>query len=97
MNTDTQNNHHESGAELKTGTVVQVKSWCSGEGDENDCVAVAWDDSPAVSCSRRKRKRQLQSSSDEDHATLLSQTDIYRWGNLARNGQRVYDVEPVPI
>ncbi|KAL7509204.1 hypothetical protein ACHAXN_007369 [Cyclotella atomus] len=97
MNTDTQNNHHESGAELKTGTVVQVKSWCSGEGDENDCVAVAWDDSPAVSCSRRKRKRQLQSSSDEDHSTLLSQTDIYRWGNLARNGQRVYDVEPVPI
>jgi predicted sulfurtransferase len=94
--TSKENNQHESCAELKAGTVVEVKSWCSGEGDECDCVAVVWDDSPSVDCSRRKRKRQQQSLSSEDK-TALNQTNIYRWGTLARNGRRLYDVELLPV
>jgi predicted sulfurtransferase len=78
-----------SGMTLKTGTVVQIKSWGSG-GNENDCVAVLWDDdSSSVGTSRRKRQRN-QEKTDE---TAIQQADIYRWGTVARNGQRMYDVQ----
>ena len=67
--------------ELKIGTVVEVKSWASG-GEDNDCVVVAWDEDS------RKGK--------ENENDLPRQAEIYRWGVVARNGQRLYDVEAVP-
>jgi len=62
----------------RLGTVVDIKSWASG-GDDLDCVAVKWDKSH--DCSRRRN-----SSGTE------AKVEIYRWGVVARNGQRMYDV-----
>lgn len=65
----------------RLGTVVDIKSWASGGGDELDCVAVKWDKS-SHDCGRRRRN----SSGTE------AKVEIYRWGVVARNGQRMYDV-----
>lgn len=70
--------------ELKTGTVVEVKSWASG-GDENDCVVVAWDKDSRKVCTPQQEKNEND---------LPKQAEIYRWGVVARNGQRLYDVVP---
>ena len=80
------------GPTLKIGTVVQIKPWSTGA-DENDCVAVLWDCcSPPVCCSRRKRrKQQVTTEGADDNA--MRETAIYRWGAIARNGKRMYDVE----
>ena len=59
----------DSNGLTKLGTVVSIKSWAS-EGDENDCVAVMWDE-----------------------AAHSQKQEIYRWGFLARNRQRMYDVQ----
>jgi hypothetical protein len=80
----------------KVGTVVEVKSWASG-GNKLDCVAVIWDDDPSgdsAHCGSRRRKKRKQQPND----TLMTgeyvrQSEIYRWGALARNGQRMYDVK----
>ena len=70
--------------ELKTGTVVEVKSWASG-GDDNDCVVVEWDEDSRSFSTRPQRKKNKND--------LPKQADIYRWGVVARNGQRLYDVK----
>jgi hypothetical protein len=76
---------------LKTGTVVQIKSWGSG-GSENDCVAVLWDD--FLQQGRRRRNRQAHRDETKDRGeNPLHQAEIYRWGTIARNGQRMYDVK----
>ena len=62
------------------GTVTNIKSWTSG-GDELDCVAVKWD-----TCHEIRRRNSPGS---------LAQSEIYRWGVVARNGQRMYDVKHV--
>jgi len=67
---------------VRLGTVVNIKSWASG-GDELDCVAVKWDKS--VDCGRRRNTS----------GTEEQQSEIYRWGVVARNGQRMYDVRRV--
>jgi predicted sulfurtransferase len=68
----------------RRGIVVEVKSWGAG-GEEQDCVAVKW-------------------SSDNDAAkpdhlgSLVSsaeRTQIYRWGVVALDGQRMYDLKRV--
>ena len=79
------------GPRLKTGIVVQIKAWSSGA-TENDCVAVLWDSSPPVSCSRRKRRKQ-QVTPEDAAENDLRQAAIYRWGTVARNGKRMYDVD----
>jgi len=76
---------------LKTGVVVQIKSWGSGS-NENDCVAVLWDNSPSIGCGRRKRQRNQTTSSDANDISI-QQAAIYRFGAVSRNGQRMYDVE----
>ena len=67
---------------VRLGTVVNIKSWASG-GDELDCVAVKWDKSGG--CGRRRNTS----------GTEEQQSEIYRWGVVARNGQRMYDVRRV--
>lgn len=64
------------------GTVTNIKSWTSG-GDDLDCVAVKWD-----TCDEIRRRNSPGS---------LAQSEIYRWGVVARNGQRMYDVKHVSI
>eukprot|EP00986_Skeletonema_menzelii_P021176 scaffold33469_cov177-Skeletonema_menzelii.AAC.2 len=64
---------------IRLGTVVNIKSWASG-GDELDCVAVKWD--KPLDCGRRRNTS----------GTEEQQSEIYRWGVVARNGQRMYDV-----
>lgn len=64
------------------GTVVDVKSWASG-GDELDCVVVKWD--KPSDCGRRRNTS----------GTTEQQSEIYRWGVVARNGQRMYDVRRI--
>lgn len=68
----------------RLGTVVSIKSWASGCGDELDCVAVKWDKS--FDYGRRRN-----SSGPE------AQSEIYRWGVDARNGQRMYDVSKLVV
>jgi predicted sulfurtransferase len=67
---------------IRLGTVVHIKSWASG-GDELDCVAVKWD--KPLDCGRRR----------STSGTEEPQSEIYRWGVLARNGQRMYDVRKI--
>jgi len=85
-----------NGAKVKVGTVMEVKSWAGG--DELDCVAVVWDNDPndcssSIGSRRAKRGRGKKNKKDEsgDNA-VVSESEIYRWGTLARNGQRMYDV-----
>jgi hypothetical protein len=68
--------------DARLGTVTNIKSWTSG-GDELDCVAVKWD-----TCNEIRRRNSPGS---------LAQSEIYRWGVVARNGQRMYDVKHVSM
>lgn len=76
---------------LKTGVVVRIKSWGSGS-NENDCVAVLWNNSPSIGCGRRKRRRSQTDSNDANDISIQPAA-IYRFGAVSRNGQRMYDVE----
>ena len=80
----------------KMGTVVEIKPWAAG-GTEMDCVAVSWDlDQTATQqCNKRCRgkARGVKESSEDGVATVRS--EIYRWGAVARNGKRMYDLKLV--
>jgi predicted sulfurtransferase len=67
---------------LRRGCVVDVKTWGSNS-TEYDSVAVSWFPS--------------SSSSSLQHPTkvVAAAPLIYRWGVLARNGQRMYDLQRV--
>ena len=60
---------------LRRGKVVEVKCWAGGE--EQDCVAVLWDDTKSPQ-GRNQDKIQPQ---------------IYRWGVVALDGTRMYDLQ----
>lgn len=80
-----QSSSSKDGPKARVGTVVEVKSWASG-GNEMDCVAVSWDaDSYAAARLR----------DEEDGTKATQETGIYRWGVVARNGKRMYDVKLV--
>ena len=69
-------------SDVNIGTVVEIKSWGSGSGSGNaelDCVAVLWDSSTA--------------STRRNQAGKIPQPQIYRWGVIALNGTRMYDVQ----
>ena len=72
----------------KIGSVVEIKSWGSG-GNEMDCVAVVWDEDPndcSTICGRRgKRSKRKKDTKVTD---TMKQSEIYRWGALARSGKR---------
>ena len=68
--------------QLRRGRVVEVKSWGSG-GVEVDCVAVCWEHEAA---SKQGKPR---------NTPVSDQPLIYRWGVLALNHQRMYDVQLV--
>jgi len=72
------------------GTVVEIKPWASG-GNEMDCVAVLWDTN---NLSYRKQKGRGKKNDSEDDVANR-QSVIYRWGAVARNRKRMYDVKLV--
>jgi len=81
---------------VKMGKVIEIKPWASG-GNEMDCVAVVWDEDDGVArkqsgCSKRKGKKRNKVNEDGD-SVAIRQSEIYRWGAVARNGKRMYDVE----
>ncbi|KAL7541177.1 hypothetical protein ACHAXR_011632 [Thalassiosira sp. AJA248-18] len=79
-----------NGESKKLGTVLEVKSWASG-GNEMDCVVVSWDadsDQSATQYGRHKRKGHGNKNNNQ-------KSSIYRWGAVARNGKRMYDVKLV--
>jgi hypothetical protein len=59
------------------GVVVELKTWGSG-GTELDCVSVSW-----------TNKRALQGQQQHKDQSPL----IYRWGVIAFNGRRMYDLQ----
>ena len=77
----------------KTGTVVEVKSWTSG-GTEMDSVSVLWDADPnqEIICEGSRSKRKSKCGDDDSQ---VQSNGIYRWGAIARNGRRMYDVKLV--
>jgi hypothetical protein len=88
-----QSQAQSTGRPLKTGTVVQIKSWGSG-GSEQDCVAVLWDEK-SPSSRRRRNGRGGNKEANADEAQMTQQAEIYRWGAVTRNGRRMYDVKLV--
>ena len=85
---------------LKVGTIVEIKSWGSGS-NELDCVAIIWDENPHFDCAKnggschgRKvcHEQRETNSNQAGKNDGIRQYDIYRWGALARNGKRMYDV-----
>ncbi|KAL3945029.1 MAG: hypothetical protein SGBAC_000886 [Bacillariaceae sp.] len=63
----------------KSGSVMQVKSW---SGEEKDCVVVVWEDS----CNDRDDK------SGVNIARSRANAQIYRFGVMAKDRKRKYDV-----
>ena len=81
---ENQNNDQPPTPQLRRGYVVDVKTWGSNS-TEYDSVAVSWCTS-ASSIDATK----LPSGAMKTAVPL-----IYRWGVLARNGQRMYDLQRV--
>ena len=93
---DRQQSHHTpsfNGRDVKVGTVVEIKSSASG-GNDMDCVAVSWDVPKDVANCRSKQRTGKKGNSGDDVA--IRQSEVYRWGTIARNGQRMYDVKLIP-
>ncbi len=92
----TSDGDHDNETKMKVGTVMDIKSWTGG--DDLDCVAVIWDKDSSSSSSntgnkrsKRGRGKEMKTVESNDYA-VVSESEIYRWGTLARNGQRMYDV-----
>jgi predicted sulfurtransferase len=67
---------------IRRGEVREVKSWAAGD-NERDCVAVRWD----IACYSKQIRKNAKPG----------QLQIYRWGIVAIDGQRLYDLKAVSV